>query len=315
MVRRRVPLVLADEWDERFRQLVYLKDKIPPARVRDFLTTESMVARHLFLRLFVSTELADPALVRRWQRGCGVLADLSLTYAWGSKQLKAKLRALAEDAEILAALQGAAARGTHVSRTMLAVLVIDASRDSIDALLPSLDPALMTPDTRLEWLQALRTHAKKTPELAAILGEIDQTIAQRAAASPALALGPVIGLGEVKLLWFNVRISSEKLDSHVPVYQGTIDLDSRSSSWFRVWLTYAGPPRPGIPNIDRSTVFGSSMKHARDILEVGRCEPHELPRWLATASRLLNTKLEVGNPSSNLRGAKRERIVKWLEGG
>ena len=145
MVRRRVPLVLADEWDQRFRQLVYLKDKVPPARVRDFLTAESMLARHLFLRMFVSTELADPALVRRWQRGCGVLADLSLTYAWGSKQLKAKLRALAEDAEILAALQGAAARGTHMSRTLLAVLVIDGSRDSIDALLPSLDPALMTP--------------------------------------------------------------------------------------------------------------------------------------------------------------------------
>ena len=118
-----------------------------------------------------------------------------------------------------------------------------------------------------------------------------------------------MGLGEVKLLWFNVRISSEELDSHVPIYQGSIDLDSRSASWFRVWLTHAETS-----HIDRSTVFGSSVKHERDILEVGRCEPHELPRWLATASRLLNTKLRVGTPSSNLRGAKRERIVTWLEG-
>ena len=302
-----MPLVPADELDDQFRRLAYLKDKIPAKRIRDFLALESTSARHVFLQLFVTPALADPLLVLRWQRACRVLADLDITYAWGSQPMKAKLRALAEDAEVLAALQGAAARATNVSRRMLAVLVIDASRDSIDALLPSLDPALMSADTRLEWLKALRTHAKKTPELDAILGEIDQTLADRAAASPALALGPVIGIGAVKLLWFEVRISAAN-------YQGSIHIDSRSANWFSVWVVHAQPLIPGVARPDRSTAFGATMKHERDILELGTCAPAELPRWLATAGRLLNVKLQLVDAGSNLRGAKRARVIEWLEG-
>jgi hypothetical protein len=294
-------------WSERYAEVLQRWD---PAAIRAFLTSESTVAAHVFLQLYVSADLSDVALRERWNLAKRVLVDLG-TYTWGSKEKRAKFAALTTNPHVLAALQGAVARGGDVTLDMLGVLALDGGPASIDALLPHLDPALVSMDVRLELLKRLRAYAASTPTIQAILGEVDVTLAKRSAASPALELAPIIGLGELSELWFDFYLGSRELNTNrVPLIQGSVVVDSRSASWFDVSLARVEPHRQD----DVSTRF-TATGLIEDGLGVGRCDLLDLPRWLGEVAAGLGVEFNLGVLRTNLRGARRARLSSWLSGG
>ena len=135
--------------------------KLPAPVIREVLSRNVDVTPHVFLRLAVPLEGSTAKLERAWQRALAALLDLNLTYGWGSKQRRAKLKALAKDPEILAAIQGTAANRSDVPLDMLAVLVADGTDASIDALVPHVDPALVDKDVRLDRLTRLRARREE----------------------------------------------------------------------------------------------------------------------------------------------------------
>ncbi|HEX4454312.1 MAG TPA: hypothetical protein VH143_25790 [Kofleriaceae bacterium] len=277
---------------------------ITAAFVRAVLRSEVRDARYLLLQLVAPVELADTDLMRAWWNGIDALKSLSLTYAWGSKQRRARFRSLAADPTILAAIQGAAAMGERVPRDMLAVLVADGSDASIDALIPHLGSALDSRDARLEWLRALSTHAADTPRVRALLAELEAAYVDRNSKSPALALGSIIGIGVVDELWFSYRFGSTERDEHAARVQASLGVDSRSARWFHVYIS----PERDAP----SSHYGVTWSAEDDRLGLGVCDPAELPAWLARAATRLQIHWEPGWLSTSLRGKKRERLMAWL---
>jgi hypothetical protein len=277
--------------------------RLPPAVIRDVLARDAAGMEHLFLRLAVP-EAAKPAvLVKAWQRALTALVDLAGTGSWGSKARRDTIRALARDRTLLPALQGTVANRKDVPLDMLAVLVADGSAASIDALVPHLDPALVARDERLDRLAKLRTYAKKTPVLDALLGEVDGTLTGRRAASPALAIGQMIGLDSAKAVYFVAAISSPATTISIRV-----TIDSRAASWFEVYASAVD-----VATMDITVTAFTATQLERDELGLGRCAAAELPAWLArTAKRLGLTWSTPEIVRSNVRGAKRERIARWL---
>jgi hypothetical protein len=282
---------------------------LPAPVIRAVLARDVPGAPHLFLRLAVSGDLPDAALQKSWRRALQALLDLDTTYAWGSKQRRAKIAGLARDAAMLAAIQGTVAHAPKVPLDMLAVLVADGSAASYDALITRIEAAFTTRDARLDVLAQLRTHATKTPELDRLFLELDGALEARNDASPALALGPVMGVGVVTTLFLSVRLSSTRVNrNRVPWIQGSIEIDSRDTCWFSVWVSTVEEDAEG-----RSTYFSVSDRN-RDELGLGTCEPAELPAWLARAAAKLEIEWEPLMLSpTNLRGKKRDVVTRWLQ--
>lgn len=119
--------------------------------------------------------------------------------------MRAKIAKLVADKPMLAAIQGTVAHADNTGMTMLAVLVADGSDASYDALVRHIDIAFTSRDRRLELLSKLRKHAARAPALDRLFSDLDDALQDRNATSPARLLGPVLGIGEVELLWFDVR--------------------------------------------------------------------------------------------------------------
>ena len=252
--------------------------KLPHSVIRAFLALELDQPHHLFLRLAVD----DAKLASTWEAAVQALLDLDLTYAWGSKQRRERFQKLAATPAILAAIQGTVAHSKDPSRDMLAVLVADGGDASLDALVPHLDAALVGQDRRLERLTDLRKHAKQTPALDALFGEIETALETRNAASPALALGPVIGIGHVEPLFFDVWIYASDLSRAI------VMIDSR-----------------------KSPCFHASWWHGKQQIV---CEDAaNLPAWLAQVEVDCGIQWRYAEMwSSCLRGKKRDMVTRWL---
>lgn len=279
--------------------------KLPAHIIRGVLVAKSDGANHLFLRLAVDDEGDDKKLARSWERAVQAIVDCSQLDSWGSKTRRARTRKLAKNARVLQAIQGTVAHLKEPSEDMLAVLVADGSTASIDALVPHLED-------NLELWSRLRTHAKRTPALDALFAEVEGALDKRAATSPALALGPVIGVGKVDVLWFDASISSDERAGSVARYQGRVKIDSREKDWFEVSI------------VDISGMFGdgdwkqtefTSAKIRTDELELGRCDAAGVPAWLAKAASKLGITWEAPYIRTGFRGTKRDQIAKWLCGG
>ncbi|MDQ3340557.1 MAG: hypothetical protein M4D80_35815 [Myxococcota bacterium] len=279
---------------------------LPPHVMRDVLAAKTDGTHHLLLRLAVDDEGDDKKLARSWDRAVQAIVDCSQLDSWGSKTRRARTRKLAKNARVLQAIQGTVAHVKEPSEDMLAVLVADGSAASIDALVPHVDK------NNLELWKRLRTHAKRTPALDALFAEVEGALDHRAAVSPALALGSVIGIGNVQPLWFDASISSDENAGSVPRYQGHVMIDSRAAEWFRVSIT------------DIADVFGSGgMKHTvfnsaaihDDDLKLGRCDAAGVPAWLAHAEKTLGIEWGIPYIRTGLRGKKRDQIANWLGKG
>lgn len=279
---------------------------LPMEVIRGVLAAKSDGTNHLFLRLAVDDVGDDKKLARSWQRALQAIVACSQYDSWGSQTRRSRTRALAKNARLLQAVQGTVAHVESPSDDMLAVLVADGSAASIDALVPHVGKVKLE-----RWLR-LRTHAKRTPALDALFAEVEGALDHRAATSPALALGPVIGIGKVDSLWFVASISSDERAGTVSRYQGDVTIDSRKARWFVVSIVdIAGTFDMGAW---KQTQFGSGTEPA-DELKLGRCDPAGVPAWLAKAARKLGITWGVPYIRTGLRGTKRDRIAAWLSSG
>ncbi|MBZ4415962.1 hypothetical protein [Myxococcus sp. RHSTA-1-4] len=265
------------------------------------------------LREYVRRDLNADALAAEWDEAMQVLLDLETTYAWGSKQKRAKFQALAARPRVVQALQTAAVACEQVSLDLLAVLAADASEASLDALIPHVERAVRQQDWELDRLQALRTHARSTPVMDDLFSRMQALLAARRARSPALDFARRLGFGEPEVFWFRVHLSSAAFNG-VPAYrhQGHVTVDSRSATWFAISVSDSNPA--DILH-SRGTSFNSDEVH-RDELGLGTCEPAGLPSWLAAAAERLPTRWNFDGMSltTSLRGKKRDQLERWLRG-
>jgi hypothetical protein len=306
-------LVWKGVWTESWR-FARACGRLPPPAIRAVLRRlPAAPGPHaVVLRDLVPLELDDAALEAAWGGALQALLDLQTSYGWGSKQKRAKLQALAAEPRLLGAVQAAAGACEEAPVDLLAVLAIDASEASVDALLPHVERAAREKDRGLDLLQRLRTHARSTPTLDALLARVEGLLEAREAASPALLLARELGFGEVETFWFFTLFGSTGLDrSNVPVYQVSLRVDSREADWLSVHVSGPVGMELRIPG----TSFGADAVH-RDELGLGRCAASELPQWLARSARKLGVtwSLSQVDPSTSVRGKKRERLARWLRG-
>ncbi|MCP3061197.1 hypothetical protein LXT21_20660 [Myxococcus sp. K38C18041901] len=270
-----------------------------------------------FLRECVDREGSDEALCESWRAALQGMLDLDVTYAWGSKQRKAKLRGLAANPVLLQALQTVVVASEKVSLDMLAVLTIDASEASLDALIPHVERAVQSQGWELDRLEDLRTHASSTPALEALFERMEGLLQARRARSPALELARALGFGEPDVFWFRFYATGgEEGDARSMTYRDHchLNVDSRKPVWFDFSMATRGEQDAlGMSE----TVFRVTSEGLRkDTLGLGDCEPTRFPEWMARGAERLRTRwsLEQMSVMTSLRGKQRTRLEAWLRG-
>lgn len=261
----------------------------------------------IFLKEAVPLDSDDDALQRRWQEALQALLDVQ-SYEWGSRQRRVKLAAIAHTPRLLQAIQ-AAVVGTppadDACSEFLAVLVVDGSAASFDALMPHLHHATTTGDG-LERLERLRTYAANTAPMLVMFAKIDELLEQRSATAPPVALLRDLGI-TVNACSFSVNFGSVATTrAHVPAVQASFSMDSRAMPWLHVFVCDSNDER-------RSTSF-NEQEVFRDGLKLGRADLSSMPMFFVRAARKLGVAWNWDEAwvSSSLRGSKRETVVRWL---
>ncbi|MEW5742931.1 MAG: hypothetical protein AB1938_28710 [Myxococcota bacterium] len=263
----------------------------------------------VFLLEAVPADVGDEELSDAWLAALGALLDLQTTYAWGSKQRKAKFKALAANPRFLAAIQAAVVGDEDAPLDLLAVLAIDGTEASVDALVPRFSRAHQEASALLDQLEMLKTHATSTAPMEALLSSVKARLEDRNAKSPALDFARSLGL-EVKRFSVRVGLSSTALTaSNIPRVQGSITIDSSRPTWLSVHLAVLegrGGARTGGTSFTNEQVWS-------DGLGLGTCGAAELPGWLARAQTTLGVTW-TAQPflGGTLRGKKRDVFVEWL---
>ncbi|HEY1552211.1 MAG TPA: hypothetical protein VGG28_30500 [Kofleriaceae bacterium] len=277
--------------------------KVPELRAR--LAREALNKTDLLLKLVAALDLDDDELQRRYMRAQDALSLLQpKEWRWGSKEQRADFRELAADAEFLTALQGVVASDLDVPIEWLGVLVTDGSDASIDALIPRFVSALDNRDERLDQLRKLSKHVAGTPAVRKMLAEITTTHDERNARSPALALGPTSGIGDVTELRFHGSLGSNERIRSAQLVRLNLRVDSRESTWFTCNASVS------IEGTQRFITAKSLEKFG-----LPPCEPLRLTSWLTTiALRFEVTWAPFELRYSNLRGKKRRQLIAWLSG-
>jgi len=231
------------------------------------------------------------------------LLDLNVTYAWGSRQRKAKLQALAKRPRVVSSIQSAVVGSANASLDMLAVLAIDSSEASIDALLP-----LFSDGKQQARLEALATHAAKTPAMNALLaGATRNREAKERASSAVEVIGRLVGDPALERVKFSLSFgSTESETGNVPVIQAHLSVNSVHDAWWSV----------SVARVDRAmqmprTWFGADGVK-QDKLGIGACTFEELPTWVAKTAKKLKVTFRVAYFSGSLRGKKRDALTSWL---
>lgn len=129
-----------------------------------------------------------------------------------------RLKKLAQNPRVLAA------RGVR-ELPFLAVLAIDGSEASVDALLPHFVHAVSTQDEALEDLAMQKTHASSTKPMQAMFKQLAAAHASRRRASPALILLRRFGFDEQGSVEVNLRSAGD-----VTFVQATITIDTEVGS-------------------------------------------------------------------------------------
>jgi hypothetical protein len=248
-----------------------LDEPVPPRLLFAHGPFELAIATRnlIFLKQAVPRSLDDVALGERWGEAAQALFNLQ-SYTFGSKQRRANLEAIARNPVLMEAAQAAAVgNGEHFDMELFALLALEGSDASVDALLPHFHRA-MTTEAGLEQIEILARHAKKTPSMQAMLQQSHATLDERSQTSPALLLARHLGFGELKQLSFTVRLASTALTwSNAPVVQGSVEVDSRASRWLYVWFQSDG----------KKTAF-NELTQQQDGHGVGRATLLELPAYL-----------------------------------
>jgi hypothetical protein len=284
--------------------------RLPTTVIREVLARLENEKKPEAVRIFLREVMRlseGRALEDAWTAALLAVLDLDTEYGWGSKQKKAKFRGLAQNPVTLAAIQAAVVGAANPPLDMLAVLANDGGEASADALL-----AVFALGRHDPWLEYLKTHAAKSAAIEALLSGVSARLEKKEAASPALVFArDVLGLEVAKLSVRATLNSVETNSNRVPLYQGSLAIDSSSEAWWSVHLS-----RVDAASLDFvSTGFGMGAGAMRDDLKLGRCAVEELPRWVAATAKKLNVRWHVSTPYGSLRGKKREAFTAWLFGG
>lgn len=288
--------------------------KLPAKEIRDLLQrlADNTGFTSVFLRACMDPEESDGALREHWKAALDAVQRLNTAYAWTSAKKRARLEPLARDPRHLEAIRAIAVGCKAVPLDALAVLALDGSEASVDALLPHFVHATGVKDRTLDLLAKVKAFASPTPAVQKMLESVSATLTERRAASPALEWAKRIGLGALGEVWFQASFESRNRDdlTDLPCRECRIVLDSREPCWFTttVQSNDAGSPMP-------TTVLEAGML-LQDELGLGSCEPAELPVWLGRSIARSGDSWDFARLwlKTNLRGQGRKRLVRWLTG-
>lgn len=261
-----------------------------PTNPRDI---ERRKAASIFLRAAVD-DATDETLLTTWRAAVNALKVFESQYAWGSKEKASRLRDVQSDARLLEASRAAAVGSQVVPLELLAVLALDGSEASADALLPHVERAL-TDEAQLEPLSRLGRYAAKTKAMTSLMALITDRLEAARTASPVMELAKSLGLASGPRFRVDVRVVGEGNTGF------TLSLDSaRPGPAFRGWVD-----------------TGQRTKHRMLNLEDGTtvCALPELPTWLRSAAKDLGTSWKFETVSAqHLRGPRLKAFLSWLKG-
>lgn len=252
---------------------------------------ERRKAASVFLRVAVD-DTNDQTLLATWRTAVNALKVFESQYAWGSKEKAARLTELSKNERLVEASRAAAVASTVVPLELLAVLALDGSETSADALLPHVERALKD-EAQLEPLSRLHRYAAKTKPMTALMALIDGRLNAARTSAPANDLAKVLGIASGNRFRVEVRVA------------GT---DNRFF-WISIDSDRPGAAFHGGVGGERI----STDLHRPDGTTV--CSLLELPGHLRAAAKKLGTTWEFRHASTrHLRGKRLATFLAWLEG-
>lgn len=270
----------------------------PPARKgAKPAVTKRDADRRRAAAIFLHTA-ADPSdddrLSETWGAAVEALKIFESQYAWGSKQKASRLAHVRADARLVEASRAAAVGARVVPLELLAVLAMDGTEASVDALMPHVERALKN-TVDLEPLSQLLRFAAKTKPMKALGELIERSLAAARGTSPAMALATSLGIASGKRFRVDVRVSGNDGASF------WVGLDSeRPGPGFRGWVH---------ETMHRGVAFVSDEGEAV-------CSLEALPKWLAAWAAERSVRWNFTDPATaHLRGARLETFLAWLRGG
>lgn len=248
-----------------------------------------------YLTAMVGDATSDEALVGRWRAALAGLDGLQMYSESHAKKAK-KLKRLAGVAQVLAAWQTAVVASQTVARDALALLIIDATDASLDALLPHFERA-RGDHALLEQLESLQRY--QSPATTALFASVKGTLSTKRAASPVLALGERFGLATKGRFQLKVVIRATK-----PAKRSTYD---------EVCLTFDSNEVPGyfLTRGQETTSATSSSSWHREV----KTPLNKLPQALARVARDAKVQWNFEQATTRPLGrAKAARLLDWLAG-
>jgi len=252
---------------------------------------ERRKAASVFLRVAVD-DTTDEALLATWRTAVNALKVFESQYAWGSKEKAAKVMELRKNERLVEAARAAAVGSTVVPLELLAVLALEGSEMSADAMLPHVERALRD-EAQLEPLSRLSRYAAKTKAMTSLMALIDGRLNAARTSAPANDLAKALGIASGNRFRVEVRVA------------GT----GNRFFWISIDSDRPGPAFCGGVGGERTS---TQLHHEDGSTE---CSLVELPAYLRQAAKKLDTTWEFRNASTrHLRGKRLATFLAWLEG-
>lgn len=252
---------------------------------------ERRKAASVFLRVAVD-DTTDEALLATWRTAVNALKVFESQYAWGSKEKAAKVMELRKNERLVEAARAAAVGSTVVPLELLAVLALEGSEMSADAMLPHVERALKD-EAQLEPLSRLSRYAAKTKAMTSLMALIDGRLNAARTSAPANDLAKALGIASGNRFRVEVRVA------------GT----GNRFFWISIDSDRPGPAFCGGVGGERTS---TQLHHEDGSTE---CSLVELPAYLRQAAKKLDTTWEFRNASTrHLRGKRLATFLAWLEG-
>lgn len=252
---------------------------------------ERRKAASVFLRV-AADDTTDETLLATWRTAVNALKVFESQYDFGSKEKAARLTELRRNERIVEAARAAAVGSTNVPLELLAVLAMEGSEPSADALLPHVERALKD-ESQLEPLSRLDRYAAKTKAMTSLMALIEGRLNAARLSAPANDLAKALGIASGTRFRVEVRVP------------GT----GNRFFWVSIDSDRPGPAFYGGVGGERT----STDLHRSD--GTTECSLLELPAYLREAAKKLDTTWEFRSASTrHLRGKRLATFLGWLEG-
>ena len=249
--------------------------------------TRALNCAAVFLNAMVDAT-SDQSLVTTWREALAALDDIQ-KYPFDATKRRNKLRDIARNQRILTAWQTAAVGVTFLPDAVLALLIIDASEASLDALLPHFERARLD----AEVLSSFEVMARyETPRTTSLFARLRADAATKRAASPVLAFGERFGLAKNGRFKLSLSVLAKK--------------PAKRFTWDFIELRFDSNDEPGfsLSTGQQTRTPTSSSSWSRLV----RSTLEGLPRAIATLAR--KGKLEWNFEAA--RPARAAALLRWL---